>query len=221
MAEGYTKAPKLTVKAEAANGEVSYQWYVNKTIDGGTTENGVKLETLGATTSTYQIPTGLSVGTYEYYCVATAGEKKVTSKTVTFTVDEAVAKTIINGETEPQISFEKALTAISKAGEGAVTLKILKDIDSETFSSKEIKGDVTIDLNGHAVGYKDNSNDWQTGIDKFGFCITGGTVTLTDSSENKAGCLHGTLQVEGGEFSLESGACENRYGHEKLDHYLS
>ena len=209
VAEGYTKAPKLTVKAEAANGEVSYQWYVNKTIDGGTTENGVKLETLGATTSTYQIPTGLSVGTYEYYCVATAGEKKVTSKTVTFTVDEAVAKTIINGETEPQISFEKALTAISKAGEGAVTLKILKDIDSETFSSKEIKGDVTIDLNGHAVGYKDNSNDWQTGIDKFGFCITGGTVTLTDSSENKAGCLHGTLQVEGGEFSLESGACEN------------
>lgn len=208
-AEGYTKAPKLTVKAVAAEGEVSYQWYVNKTIDGGTTENGVKLETLGATASTYQIPTGLLAGTYEYYCVATAGEKKVTSKTVTFTVDEAVAKTIINGETEPQLSLEKALTAISKAGEDAATLKILRDIDSETFGSKEISGSVTIDLNGYAVGYIGDGSNWQTDIDKFGFCVKGGSVTLMDSSEAKAGYLHGTLQVEGGEFSLKSGACEN------------
>lgn len=77
------------------------------------------------------------------------------------------------------------------------------------FDSKEISGDVTIDLNGHAVGYKGGGSDWQTGIDKFVFCITSGTVTLTDSSANKTGYLHGTLQVNGGKFSLENGTCEN------------
>ena len=207
MAEGYTKAPKLTVEAAAPDGNVSYQWYVNKTI-GGVTTSDEEVTTADAKSSSHQIQTGLPVGTYEYYCVATAGGKEVTSKKVTFTVDEAVAETTINGAKEPQSSLEKALTAISKADEGIATLKILKDIDNESFSSKEIKGDVTIDLNGYAVGYKDNGSDWQTGIDKFGFCVTGGTVTLTDSSENKTGCLHGTVQVEGGEFSLESGACE-------------
>ena len=206
VAEGYAKAPELTVKA-LAGGEISYQWYVNKTVDGNA-ETEVKLTT-NATSPIYQIPTGLPVGTYEYYCVATTDSESATSEKVTFTVEKAAVETTINEETETYLSLEKALTAISESSEGAATLKILKDIDSETFSSKEIKGDVTIDLNGHAVGYKDNSSDWQTGIDKFGFCITGGTVTLTDSSENKAGCLHGTLQVEGGEFSLESGACEN------------
>ena len=208
MAEGYTKAPKLTVEAAAPDGNVSYQWYVNKTI-GGVTTSDEEVTTADAKSSSHQIQTGLPVGTYEYYCVATAGNKEETSKKVTFTVDKAVAETTINREKEPQSSLEKALTAISKADEGAATLKILKDIDNETFSSKEIKSDVTIDLNGYAVGYKDNSGDWQTGIDKFGFCVTSGTVTLTDSSENKAGCLHGTVQVEGGEFSLESGVCEN------------
>ena len=207
VAEGYTKAPKLTVEAVAPDGNVSYQWYVNKTI-GGVTTSDEEVTTADAKSSSHQIQTGLPVGTYEYYCVATAGEKKVTSKKVIFTVGEAVAETIINGETEPQLSLEKALTAISD-GEGAATLKILKDIDNETFDSKEISGDVTIDLNGYAVGYKGDGSDWQTGIDKFGFCVKGGSVTLMDSSEAKAGYLHGTLQVEGGEFSLESGSCEN------------
>lgn len=206
MAKGYTEAPKLTVKA-VAGGKISYQWYVNKTIGEATTSNE-KLTTLDAKTATYQIPTGLSVGTYEYYCVATTDSESATSEKVTFTVGEAVAETIINGATEPQLSLEKALTAISD-GEGAATLKILKDIANETFDSKEISGDVTIDLNGYAVGYKDGGSDWQTGIDKFGFCVKGGSVTLMDSSEAKAGYLHGTLQVDGGELSLESGACES------------
>lgn len=204
VAEGYTEAPKLTVEAVSTDGDISYQWYVNKMI-GETTGD----EIAGANSAVYQIPTGLSAGTYEYYCEATAGSNKVTSKKVTFTVGEAYAETTINGKTKTQLSLEKALTEISEAGAGDATLKILKDIDSETFSSEAISGAVTIDLNGHAVGYKGDGSDWQTGIDKFGFCITGGTVTLTDSSTSKTGYLHGTLQVDGGKFSLENGTCEN------------
>ena len=79
MAEGYTNAPKLTVKAVAPDENVSYQWYVNKTIDGVTTSDE-EVTTADAKSSSHQIQTGLPVGTYEYYCVATAGEKKVTSK---------------------------------------------------------------------------------------------------------------------------------------------
>lgn len=205
VAKGYTEAPELTVKAVSTVGDISYQWYVNKTVGETTTSD----EKVGANSAVYQIPTGLLAGTYKYYCVATAGGKEVTSKTVTFTVGEAYAETTINGKTKTQLSLEKALTEISEAGENAATLKILKDIDSETFDSKEISGDVTIDLNGHAVGYKGDGSDWQTGIDKFGFRITGGTVTLTDSSTSKTGYLHGTLQVNGGKFSLENGTCEN------------
>lgn len=106
VAEGYTKAPKLKVEAVAPDGGISYQWYVNKTIGEETTSNE-KVTTADAQTSAHQIPTGLLAGTYEYYCVATAGGKEVTSKTVTFTVGEAVAETMINGEKEPQLSLEK------------------------------------------------------------------------------------------------------------------
>ena len=134
------------------------------------------------------------------------GNGEVTSNDI---IEEAAAEITINGETETYLSFEKALNAISEAGESDVTLKILKDIDNETFSGKEINGSITIDLNGYEVGYKGDGNDWQTGIDKFGFCITGGTVALTDTSESKTGYLHGTFQVEDGKFSQDGGTCEN------------
>ncbi len=125
-------------------------------------------------------------------------------------MEEAAAEITINGETETYLSFEEALNAISEAGESDVTLKILKDIDNETFNGKEINGSVTIDLNGYEVGYKGDGNDWQTGIDKFGFCITNGTVALTDTSESRTGYLHGTFQVEDGSgFSQDGGTCEN------------
>lgn len=202
-AEGYTKAPKLMVKAVAAEGNVSYQWYVNKTI-GDTTTSDEKLTTLNATTSTYPIPTGLLAGTYEYYCVATAGEKKVTSKTVTFTVGEAVAETIINGETEPQLSLEKALTAIKDAVAAAdpdleITLKILKNI-SERGSEWKIDGGTKnvsfcMDLNGCTVTGKS-------------LCITGEGVeaVFKDAGTGQNGTLNAQIFIQNkAKLTVENG----------------
>ncbi len=210
----YTEAPKLIAEAESTeNKEISYQWYVDKTID-EKTESKVELTEEGATSTEYQIPTGLSAGIYVYYCEATCGEYTATSDKVTFTVEKGVVETTINGKTESYATLEAALDAIAQAGVGAgessgVTLKILKNINSEIFNNKEINSTFTIDLNGCEIGYKKSDSDWQTDIDKFGFSIKGGTVTLTDTSKNKTGYLHGTLQVEGGKFSLESGTCES------------
>ena len=213
VVEGYTEAPKLIVEAEStASEEISYQWYVDKTID-GKTESKVELTEESATSPEYQISTGLSAGIYEYYCEAACGEYTATSDKVTFTVVKGVAETTINGKTESYATLEDALDAIAQAGVGTgessgVTLKILKNIDSEIFNNKEINSTFTIDLNGCEIGYKESDSDWQTDINKFGFSIKGGTVTLTDTSKNKEGHLYGTLQVEGGKFSLENGTCE-------------
>ena len=128
--ENYTaeEAPELTVKAaysndsgDSSNGgdssnssagtEISYQWYVKKTVDGTTTE-AEKLTEQGADSVTYQIPTGLSVGVYEYYCVAACGADTVTSQTVTFTVVEGVVEAVVNGQTKRYATLEKARDAI-------------------------------------------------------------------------------------------------------------
>lgn len=203
VAEGYTKAPKLMVKAVAAEGNVSYQWYVNKTI-GDTTTSDEKLTTLNAKTAAYQIPTGLPVGTYEYYCVATSDNKDVTSKKVTFKVGEAVAETIINGETEPQLSLEKALTAIKDAVAAAdpdleITLKILKNI-SETGSEWKIDGGTKnvsfcMDLNGCTVIGK-------------GLYITGEGVeaVFKDTSAGQNGTLSAQIFIQNkAKLTVENG----------------
>ena len=203
VAEGYTKAPKLMVKAVAAEGNVSYQWYVNKTI-GDTTTSDEKLTTLNAKTAAYQIPTGLPVGTYEYYCVATSDNKDVTSKKVTFKVGEAVAETIINGETEPQLSLEKALTAIKDAVAAAdpdleITLKILKNI-SETGSEWKIDGGTKnvsfcMDLNGCTVTGK-------------GLYITGEGVeaVFKDTSAGQNGTLSAQISIQNkAKLTVENG----------------
>ena len=126
-------------------------------------------------------------GEYESNDISDGNGKVRSNGIMEYTVEEDAAEITINGETETYLSFEEALNAISEVGESNVTLKILKDIDNETFSSKEINGSITIDLNGYEVGYKGDGNDWQTGIDKFGFCITDGTVALTDTSERRNG----------------------------------
>ena len=203
VAEGYTKAPKLMVKAVAAEGNVSYQWYVNKTI-GDTTTSDEKLTTLNAKTAAYQIPTGLPVGTYEYYCVATSDNKDVTSKKVTFKVGEAVAETIINGETEPQLSLEKALTAIKDAVAAAdpdleITLKILKNI-SETGSEWKIDGGTKnvsfcMDLNGCTVTGKS-------------LCITGEGVeaVFKDAGTGQNGTLRAQIFIQNkAKLTVENG----------------
>ena len=98
--ENYTasEAPELTVKAESGSGSISYQWYADETIN-GTTKTKVEQTGQGAKTATYRIPTGLSAGTYQYYCVATCGEYTATSKKAAFTVEEGVAEVTVGGNT--------------------------------------------------------------------------------------------------------------------------
>ncbi len=149
-------------------------------------------------------------GEYESDDISDGNGKVRSNGIMEYKVEEDAAEITINGETETYLLFEEALNAISEAGESDATLKILKDIDNETFSGKEINGSITIDLNGYEVGYKGGS-DWQTGIDKFGFrIIDGGNITLTDTSESGNGYFHGTFQVEDESgFSQIGGTCEN------------
>ena len=97
LAEGYGVG-SVSVTATAADGHtLSYQWYQSAT---NSNEGGDKIE--GATSATYNIPTGNAVGEYYYYCVVTATRTdnnqtaSVTSDVATVTVaantDALVAK---------------------------------------------------------------------------------------------------------------------------------
>lgn len=159
--ENYTaaEAPKLTVKAVSDSGNISYQWYADETINGKTT---TKVEQTGqdAKTETYRIPTGLSAGTYQYYCVATCGKDTATSKKAAFTVEEGVAEVTVGGNTTRYATLTKAVAAIKDTVAAAdadleITLKILKNI-SESGSEWTIDGGTKnvsfcMDLNGCTV----------------------------------------------------------------------
>ena len=158
--ENYTasEAPELTVKAESGSGSISYQWYADETINGTTTK--VEQTKGDAKSATYRIPTGLSAGTYQYYCVATCGEYTATSKKAVFTVEEGVAEVTVGGNTTRYATLTKAIAAMKDAVDAAdadleITLKILKNI-SETGSEWKIDGgtknvNFCMDLNGCSV----------------------------------------------------------------------
>jgi len=164
--ENYTaaEAPELTVKAEsgsAGSDSISYQWYADETIN-GTTKTKVEQTGQGAKTAIYRIPTGLSAGTYQYYCVATCGEYTATSKKAVFTVEEGVAEVTVGGNTTRYATLTKAFDAVKATVNAAdadadleITLKILKNI-SETGSEWEIDGgtknvNFCMELNGCTV----------------------------------------------------------------------
>ena len=158
--ENYTaaEAPELTVKAVSDSGSISYQWYADETINGTTTK--VEQTGQGAKTATYRIPTGLSAGTYQYYCVATCGKYTATSQKAAFTVEEGVAEVTVDGNTKRYATLTKAIAAMKDAVDAAdadleITLKILKNI-SETGSEWKIDGgtknvNFCMDLNGCTV----------------------------------------------------------------------
>lgn len=218
--ENYTaaEAPELTVKAAYSNdssdssnsstgsgSEISYQWYVNKTVDGTTTE-AEKLTEQGADSATYQIPTGLSVGVYEYYCVAACEADTVTSQTVTFTVAEGVVEAVVNGQTKRYATLEKARDAVVaeiNAGEADaafdITLKVLKNISetgcSWTISGADKKVSFRMDVNGCAVRSK-----------YFGVTGEGAEAVFTDSSDEKSGSLDAALSASNqARLTLEGG----------------
>lgn len=202
--ENYTasEAPTLTVKAESGSGSISYQWYADETINGTTTK--VEQTKGDAKSATYRIPTGLSAGTYQYYCVATCGEYTATSKKAAFTVEEGVAEVTVGGNTTRYATLTKAIAAMKDAVDAAdadleITLKILKNI-SETGSEWKIDGGTKkvsfcMDLNGCTVTGK-------------GLYITGEGVeaVFKDAGTGQNGTLNAPISIQSkAKLTVENG----------------
>lgn len=203
--ENYTaaEAPELTVKAVSGSGTISYQWYADKTIN-GTTTTKVEETGQGAKTETYKIPTGLSAGTYQYYCVATCGNDTATSKKAAFTVEEGVAEVTVGGNTTRYATLTKAIAAIKDIVDAAdaeleITLKILKNI-SESGSEWKIDGNTKkvsfcMDLNGCTVTGK-------------GLYIIGEGVeaVFKDASTGQNGTLNAPISIQSkAKLTVENG----------------
>ena len=73
---GYTTGPTLSVTATGSN--LSYQWYK----DSVSYANQID----GATSASYQVPTGLDVGNHTYKCVVSGGGYSLASEEIIFTV---------------------------------------------------------------------------------------------------------------------------------------
>ena len=223
--ENYTaaEAPELTVKAVSGSGSISYQWYADETINGTTTK--VEQTGQGAKTATYRIPTGLSAGTYQYYCVATCGNDTATSKKAAFTVEEGVAEVTVGGNTTRYATLTKAIAAIKDAvaatdADLEITLKILKNI-SESGSEWKIDGNTKkvsfrMDLNGCTVignglyitgeGVEAVFKDTSTGQN--------GTLNAPISIQSKA-----KLTVENGNYTKNLNFSGGATGELKGGHY--
>lgn len=230
--ENYTaaEAPELTVEAvsgSAGSDSISYQWYADETIN-GTTKTQVEQTGQGAKTATYRIPTGLSAGTYQYYCVATCGKYLATSKKAVFTVEEGVAEVTVGGNTTRYATLTKAFDAVKATVNAAdadadleITLKILKNI-SETGSEWKIDGGTKnvsfcMDLNGCTVtgnglyiigeGVKAVFKDAGTGQN--------GTLNAPIFIQNKA-----KLTVENGNYERNLKFSGGATGELKGGHYI-
>ena len=224
--ENYTaaEAPELTVKAESGSGSISYQWYADKTIN-GTTTTKVEETGQGAKTATYRIPTGLSAGSYQYYCVATCGKDTATSKKAAFTVEEGVVEVTVGGNTKRYATLTKAIAAMkdavaADAADLEITLKILKNI-SESGSEWKIdentkKVSFCMDLNGCTVignglyitgeGVEAVFKDTSAGQN--------GTLSAPISIQNKA-----KLTVENGNYTKNLKFSGGATGELKGGHY--
>lgn len=230
--ENYTaaEAPELTVEAvsgSAGSDSISYQWYADETIN-GTTKTQVEQTGQGAKTATYRIPTGLSAGTYQYYCVATCGKYSATSQKAVFTVEEGVAEVTVGGNTTRYATLTKAFDAVKATVNAAdadadleITLKILKNI-SETGSEWKIDGGTKnvsfcMDLNGCTVtgnglyiigeGVKAVFKDAGTGQN--------GTLNAPIFIQNKA-----KLTVENGNYERNLKFSGGATGELKGGHYI-
>ena len=205
--ENYTasEAPELTVKAESGSGSISYQWYADETINGKTTTK-VEQTKGDAKSAIYKIPTGLSAGTYQYYCVATCGEYTATSKKAVFTVEEGVAEVTVGGNTTRYATLTKAFDAVKATVNAAdadadleITLKILKNI-SESGSEWKIDGGTKkvsfcMDLNCCTVTGK-------------GLYITGEGVeaVFKDTSAGQNGTLSAQISIQNkAKLTVENG----------------
>src|SRR5690606_34783968 len=82
LCTGYSSGPTLTSSVSNCSGTAQYQWY----------QNSVAI--VGATSSSYTVPAGLSAGTYTYTLVVTCGSCSATSNSVTVTVSPSPSVSI-------------------------------------------------------------------------------------------------------------------------------
>ena len=200
---GYKNAPKLTVQAtdgESMDG-ITYKWHVKKTLEEA---EAIDEAISDVNSRTYQIPSGLTVGTYEYYCVASKGNDTATSNHVMFTVTAGYVQTTIDGMTAEYLSMQEALAAIGAAVKGAdgktldITLTLKKDINIHdnngasidwTLSSENAKRiNVTLDLNGKKTSTTQNGKSYLNDL-KLTFSGTNVSCMLKDSVAGGNRCV--------------------------------
>ena len=222
---GYKKAPELTVQAtdgESTDG-ITYKWHV-KTLEGAeATDEAI----FGANSQTYQIPSGLTVGTYEYYCIAFKGNDTATSNHVMFTVTAGYVQTTIDGMTAGYLSMQEALAAIDAAVKDAETLDITLTLQNDinihdnngdsidwTLSSENAKQiNFTLDLNGKKTSTVQNSISYLKDL-KLTFSGMNVSCMLKDSAAGGNGTsdngnLFGIVQVSNdAKLTVESGKYE-------------
>ena len=224
---GYKEPPRLTMQAEkqgnTESGDISYQWYLTRTLEGQAAETDIALPEMNETA--YQIPTGLLPGTYTYYCRVTCGKYYVNTQSVTFTVT-AGDILVRMGETETAYTaLQPALAAVDEAvkaddtgDDTDVVITLKKDICIDQYSSDAVgwsveaadtkKVNVTLDLNGKTVQYK-KTGGWVPGNLKFTFYGKNAAFTLKDSAAGENGSngkFKGYLSVKNGAgFTIENG----------------
>ena len=93
---GYGEGRVSVTATEAAGHTLSYQWYQNTT---NSNEGGEKIE--GATTATYDIPTGNAAGEYYYYCVVTATRN---DNSLTASINSDVAVVTVAADTDALVA---------------------------------------------------------------------------------------------------------------------
>ncbi len=201
IALGYTvdQAPTFTVTAQTVPSDsgqtISYQWY----------KDDVAID--GATNSSYKVPTGLTEGTYYYYCAVTCegilvksnnAELYIYSNTGDYEVTDS------NSFTSKYPTLEAAIN-IAKSKPGS-TVKLLSD--ATTSNKVEIgSGTFTIDLNGHI---------WtSTATDRALDVSHANHITLKDShggGKFTTSTAEFLVSVSGSSLTIESGIYENKLG---------
>jgi hypothetical protein len=134
LSYGYPSGSTLSVTASAADGHaLSYQWYSSSS----SSASGTAIS--GATAASYDVPTGLSVGSTYYYCVVTA-TRSDNSETATAT--SSVATVTVSART-----VESASGVTIMQDEGGYTATINEESSDAAVISSSIlnsNGEVTI-----------------------------------------------------------------------------
>ncbi len=121
---GYTTGPTLSVTATTTLSDtLTYQWYK----DSVSYANQID----GATSASYQVETGLAVGTYTYKCVVSCGGYTLASDPITFTVENVTQLATPGGLSWDSVTPGRAVwNAVT--GATGYTVKLYKDGTNET-----------------------------------------------------------------------------------------